>query len=105
MNKNFIFTLVLVIACVLLAMFTDPITPDNPSILSVIPPVIAIVSAFIIREVITALFLGIWSGAWLLNGKDFTALGTSLVDVPSKYALNAMNQPNNLLIILITMEA
>jgi len=103
MNKNFIFTLVSIVACVLLAMFTDPITPDNPSILSVIPPVIAIVSAFVIREVITALFLGIWSGAWLLNGKDFAAIFTSLVDVPSKYALNAMNQPNNLLIILITV--
>jgi len=49
------------------------------------------------------LFLGIWSGAWILNGKDFTALGISLVDIPTKHVLNAINKPDNILIILITV--
>ncbi len=103
MNKNFVFIFVSISACVLLSLFTDPITPDNPSILSIVPPLIAIVSAFVIREVITSLFLGIWSGAWIINGQDFQALGTSLLDIPTKYALTAMNKSDNILIILITV--
>jgi len=103
MNKSIVFTIVSIIACVLLSLFSDPITANNPSILSVIPPIIAITSAFVLREVITSLFLGIWSGAWILNGKDFTALGISLVDIPTKHVLNAINKPDNILIILITV--
>jgi len=103
MNKNFVLIFVSISACVLLSLFTDPITPDNPSILSIVPPLIAIVSAFVIREVITSLFLGIWSGAWIINGQDFQALGTSLLDIPTKYALTAMNKSDNILIILITV--
>jgi len=103
MNKNLTFIFLSIISCVLLSLFTDPITPDNPSILSILPPFIAIVSAFVIREVITSLFLGIWSGAWIINGQDFQALGTSLLDIPTKYALTAMNKSDNILIILITV--
>jgi Na+/H+ antiporter NhaC len=103
MNKNLTFIFVSISSCVLLSLFTDPITPDNPSILSIVPPLIAIVSAFVIREVITSLFLGIWSGAWIINGQDFQALGTSLLDIPTKYALTAMNKSDNILIILITV--
>jgi len=103
MNKNLTFIFLSISSCVLLSLFTDPITPDNPSILSIVPPLIAIVSAFVIREVITSLFLGIWSGAWIINGQDFQALGTSLLDIPTKYALTAMNKPDNILIILITV--
>jgi len=103
MNKNLTFIFLSISSCVLLSLFTDPITPDTPSILSIVPPLIAIVSAFVIREVITSLFLGIWSGAWIINGQDFQALGTSLLDIPTKYALTAMNKPDNILIILITV--
>jgi len=102
-NKNSIFIFFALSTAVLISLFTDPIMPDTPSILSIIPPLIAITSAFILREVITSLFIGIWSGAWLINGKDFEAMGTSLLDIPSKYVLNAMNNSDSLLIILITV--
>jgi len=102
-NKNSIFIFFALSTAVLISLFTDPIMPDTPSILSIIPPLIAITSAFILREVITSLFIGIWSGAWLINGKDFEAMGTSLLDIPSKYVLNAMNNSDSLLIILVTV--
>ena len=76
MNKKYLFIFLTLSFTLIISLSTDPIRPDSPSILSIIPPLIAIASAFILREVITSLFIGIWSGAWLINGKDFEALDT-----------------------------
>jgi len=74
-----------------------------PNIVSILPPLIAIAAAFILRQVIVALFLGIWFGAWAIAGKDLSGLFIGLVDVPQKYALNVMNDTSHILIILLTL--
>jgi len=97
------------IIALLLVSFTLAYLADDGSsigsanIVSILPPLIAISAAFILRQVIIALFLGIWFGAWAIAGKDFAALFEGLVDVPQKYALNAMNDTDRLSIILITL--
>ena len=46
--------------------------------LSVLPPVLTIVFALTLKRVIPALFMGIWLGAWIING--FTADGLTVDD-------------------------
>jgi len=75
----------------------------SSNIISILPPLIAISAAFILRQVIIALFLGIWFGAWAVAGKNFNALFQGLIDVPQKYVLNVMNDSDHISIILITL--
>lgn len=76
---------------------------STPDVVAILPPFIAIAAAFILRQVIVALFLGIWFGAWVIAGKGFIGLFQGLIDVPQKYAFNAINDTNHILIILITL--
>ena len=41
--------------------------------ISILPPLFAIVLALYLRQVIPALFMGVWLGAWAING--FTLAG------------------------------
>ena len=40
---------------------------------SILPPLVAIVIALVFRQVLVALFLGIWAGAFLVNGFTFSS--------------------------------
>jgi len=96
--------IVLFIAAFAITFFVDNSSSlGSASVISVLPPLIAISAAFILRQVIIALFLGIWFGSWLIAGKDFVALFTGLVDVPQKYALTVMNDSGHISIIFITL--
>jgi Na+/H+ antiporter NhaC len=68
--------------------------------LTLLPPVVAIALALIFREVILALFLGIFSGAFLLSRFDFIG---SFFNVVDKYVLKALTDKNNASIILFTL--
>jgi len=78
-------------------------TQPTTNFSSILPPLIAISAAFILRQVIIALFLGIWFGAWLIAGKNFGALFQALIDVPQKYVLTVMKDSDHISIILITL--
>jgi len=102
--KRWISITVLIVASFAITYLTNDGSPiGSASFISVLPPIIAISAAFILRQVIIALFLGIWFGAWLIAGKNFFALFKGLVDVPQKYALKVMNDTDHISIILITL--
>ncbi len=69
-NKVFlIITLLVLLVFVLLSIFIKPgETPESFGLLSLLPPLIAIVLAFITKEVILSLFLGVFTGAIMTNG-------------------------------------
>ena len=102
--KRWVSIIVLFVVSFAITHLTNDGSPlGSASFTSVLPPLIAISAAFILRQVIIALFLGVWFGAWVIAGKDFTALFKGLVDVPQKYALNVMNDTDHISIILITL--
>ncbi len=78
-------------------------TGSLPLWLAIIPPLIAIALALLFREVIAALFLGIWSGAFILNGFSFRGLGTSFLEVIDKYILGAMADTDHLSVIIFSL--
>lgn len=65
-------------------------TKQFPRWLSIIPPLLAIFLALITKRVLPSLFIGIWSGAYILNGFTFKGIFTSFYNVLNKYILNAV---------------
>ncbi len=74
-----------------------------PGWLSIIPPLIAIAAALILRQVIPALFLGILVGAWVAQGMGLTALWLGLLDTFQVYVLAALVDPGHGAIILFSL--
>lgn len=69
-------------------------TRSIPGWLSILPPVIAIGIALLTRQVVPALFLGIWVGAALSYGVSFGGLWSGLLDVLGVYVLEALSPPD-----------
>jgi len=103
-TKRWLSIIALLVTSIVIAFLAgDGATPGTPTVISILPPLIAISAAFILRQVIIALFLGIWFGAWAIAGKDFSALFQGLLDVTQKYVLTVMNDTDHISIILITL--
>lgn len=71
-----------------------------PGILTIIPPILAIILAMIFKEVITALFIGVFAGALLLN--NFNIL-KSFFNVIDKYIINAIADHDRASIVIFTL--
>lgn len=67
--------------------------------LTIIPPLIAIGLALIFKDVLIALFIGVFSGALLVSGYDFFA---ALFRVVDKYVLEAVSESDRASIIIFT---
>jgi Na+/H+ antiporter NhaC len=65
-----------------------------PDWLVLAPPVVAIGVALAFRQVLPALFLGVWVGAWLADGGDVLAIWTGLLAVPNRWVLEAIAPPD-----------
>jgi len=77
-----------------------------PLWLSILPPLLAILIALVFKEVILALFIGIWSGSFIAGGFDLTHIGgwiTSFLNVLVEYILGALNDADHLSVILFSM--
>ncbi len=76
-----------------------------PLWLSLIPPLLAIVMALIFREVITALFLGIFCGAAIMGvyAEGFTGIFTGLFAVIDTYLIDAMADTDHLAVIVFSL--
>jgi len=74
--------------------------PVLPGLLSVLPPLLAIVMALVFREVVTSLFAGVWLGSLFLTG--FNPL-TAVFLSANRFAREALADPNHATIILFTM--
>lgn len=72
-----LFSIMICVSC------PTPVSADSPHWLSVIPPILAIVSAFFLREVISSLLIGVFFGSLLLFPNSpieaFSFIPTSLI--------------------------
>ncbi len=77
-----------------------------PLALSIIPPLLAILLALVFKEVILSLFVGIFSGAFIVGGLRFEAplfYLESMWMVLQKYILDALTDSGHLSIILVSL--
>ena len=74
-----------------------------PGWLSILPPVIAIALALLFKRVVPALFLGIWTGAFIAAGFSFRGLGAGLLDAFQVYILSALANESHAAIILFSL--
>jgi hypothetical protein len=65
-----------------------------PGWLVLAPPIVAIAVALAFRQVLPALFLGVWVGAWLADGGDMRAIWSGLLAVPNRWVLEAIAPPD-----------
>lgn len=74
-----------------------------PLWLSLIPPLIAIFLALIIKEVLISLFIGIWSGVFILYGFSLKGFFSSLFTTLDTYVVDALADKDHLSIIVFSM--
>ncbi len=70
---------------------------------SIVPPLVAIGIALIFRQVLFALFLGIWSGAFLAGDLSFGGAFTSFFTALSGYIVPAIADTSHMSIVVFTL--
>lgn len=76
--------------------------PVIPAAVSVLPPLIAILLAFLLRSVIPALFVGLFVGAWAINGLTGYGAVTGFFETVTVYILEAAIKPDRMAIMIFT---
>jgi Na+/H+ antiporter NhaC len=76
--------------------------PVIPAWVSVLPPLVAIGMALLIRSVLPALMLGLWLGAWALEGLSLKGLFIGLFTSFEVYVANAVADTDHVTIMLFT---
>ncbi len=71
-----------------------------PGILSILPPLLAIGLAILLRQVIISLFAGIWLGAVFIY--EYDILG-GIYRVVDHFVVNALSSPSHIMIIIFTL--
>ena len=96
----------LVIGFVLLYVF-GPVTGEMPLWMSVLPPLVAIVMALLIKEVLSSLFVGILTGAFIMalyaGNSPVEALGGGLLRVVDTYIVGSVFDADHVKIIVFTL--
>lgn len=77
--------------------------PTAASWVSVLPPLLAIVLALALRQVIPALFFGVWFGAWAINGFSFYGLWQGLLESFQIHILAAVADADHAAVILFSL--
>ncbi|MDG1858188.1 MAG: Na+/H+ antiporter NhaC family protein, partial [Emcibacteraceae bacterium] len=76
------------------------ITPDWTSLA---PPFMALLIAIITRSIFPALFIGIWTGAWLALGGGLNNIALSFVNVFDRNIVDALYNRDRLMVICFTL--
>ncbi|TPE42787.1 Na+/H+ antiporter NhaC family protein [Pontibacter mangrovi] len=76
---------------------------EFPMWLSILPPLIAIVLALIFREVLLALFAGIWVGGFVIYGLSAKSLFTGLLAVGDTFLMEALTDSDHVSVIIFSM--
>ncbi len=76
--------------------------PVIPAAVSILPPLIAILLAFLLRSVIPALFVGLVVGAWAVNGLTAYGAFTGFFETVTIYIVNTAIDPNHMAIMAFT---
>ena len=96
-----------IVICLAILYWIGPVEGPMPLWLSVIPPLIAIVMALVLKEVISALFLGVLSGTFLMalftGHEPGTALGNGLLRVVDTYIVGSIFDSDHVTIIVFTL--
>jgi Na+/H+ antiporter NhaC len=71
--------------------------------ISILPPLVAILLALALRQVIPALFTGVWLGAWAINGFTLQGLWTGLLDAFERHILTTVANPDRAAVILFSL--
>ncbi len=74
-----------------------------PGWVSLLPPLFAIVIALAFRQVVPALFFGIWAGTWAVSGFSFSGLFESLLAAFQVHVLEAVADADHAAIILFSL--
>ena len=103
---GYIAAFVLIVGFVLLHVF-GPATDPMPLWMSILPPLVAIVMALLIKEVISSLFVGILTGTFLMayygGASPATALGGGLLRVVDTYVVGSLFDADHVTIIVFTL--
>ena len=99
-------TIVFILGLVLLSVF-GPATAPMPLWMSILPPLVAIVMALLIKEVISSLFVGILTGTFLMayfgGASPASALGGGLLRVVDTYVVGSLFDADHVTIIVFTL--
>ncbi|WP_299818695.1 Na+/H+ antiporter NhaC family protein [uncultured Pontibacter sp.] len=76
---------------------------EIPMWLSILPPLIAIVLALIFREVLLALFAGIWIGGFVVYGLSLKSMFTGLLAVGDTYLMQALTDSDHVSVVIFSM--
>ena len=97
--------LILILSVIMLYIF--PVSGDMPLWLSILPPLIAIVMALLVKEVISSLFFGVLTGTFIMalysGHAPAEALGGGLLRTVDTYVVGAINEYEHLQIIVFTL--
>ena len=103
---GFIVAFALILGLVLLYVFS-PASAPMPLWMSILPPLVAIVMALLIKEVISSLFVGILTGTFLMayyaGASPANALGGGLLRVVDTYVVGSLFDADHVTIIVFTM--
>lgn len=84
-----------------------PVSGPMPLWLSILPPLVAVVMALSVKEVLSSLFVGILSGAYIMSlyagGDPVGSLFSGTMRVVDTYVLGSLNDVGHLKIIVFTM--
>lgn len=109
MKKKWIgLALVLVLALGMALLYAfGPVVGPMPLWMSILPPLVAIVMALIIKEVISSLFVGILTGTFLMalygGASPASALGGGLLRVVDTYVVGSLFDADHVTIIVFTL--
>ena len=74
-----------------------------PGWVSLVPPLLVIVSAFVLRQVIVALFLGIWVGGWIAYNLSLPGLYYGLLDTIPVYVRGGLVDEERISILMFSL--
>ncbi|MDH3490599.1 MAG: hypothetical protein OEM20_01190, partial [Gammaproteobacteria bacterium] len=76
--------------------------PVIPAAVSILPPLVAILLAFLLRSVIPALFVGLVVGAWAINGMTLSGAFRGFFETGTIYILDTAIKPDHMAIMIFT---
>ncbi|MCH2448591.1 MAG: hypothetical protein MK198_00455 [Gracilimonas sp.] len=71
--------------------------------ISILPPLVAIAIALAFRQVLFALFLGIWMGAYLIGDLTFAGIFNSFFDALSGFIVPGVSDPDRMSIVVFSI--
>lgn len=74
-----------------------------PLWVSILPPLLAILMALWLKEVIVSLVAGIWLGSYLVLGLRWDEFFNSLLAVADRYIINSVTDPDHAMVIIFSL--